>query len=64
MRGIDALNVVGADVVEVAPAYDGAGEPTAIAAAQIVYGVVTSMVKRGLEVADSSKVKLVWKDEL
>ncbi|THX44751.1 Arginase/deacetylase [Aureobasidium pullulans] len=64
LRGIDRLNVVGADVVEVAPAYDGVGEPTAIAAAQIVYEVVTSMVKRGLEVADSSKVKLVSKDEL
>ncbi|THX26542.1 Arginase/deacetylase [Aureobasidium pullulans] len=64
LRGIDGLNVVGADVVEVAPAYDGVGEPTAIAAAQIVYEVVTSMVKRGLEVADSSKVKLVSKDEL
>ena len=58
------MNVVGADVVEVAPAYDGVGEPTAIAAAQIVYEVVTSMVKRGLEVADNSKVKLVSKDEL
>ncbi|THV89866.1 Arginase/deacetylase, partial [Aureobasidium pullulans] len=64
LRGIDGLNVVGADVVEVAPAYDGVGEPTAIAAAQIVYEVVTSMVKRGLEVADSSKMKLVSKDEL
>ncbi|THW24855.1 hypothetical protein D6D23_04877 [Aureobasidium pullulans] len=64
LRGIDGLNVVGADVVEVAPAYDGVGEPTAIAAAQIVYEVVTSMVKRGLEVADSSEVKLVSKDEL
>ncbi|THX81925.1 Arginase/deacetylase [Aureobasidium pullulans] len=64
LRGIDGLNVVGADVVEVAPAYDGVGEPTAIAAAQIVYEVVTSMVKRGLEVADNSKVKLVSKDEL
>ncbi|THZ69514.1 Arginase/deacetylase [Aureobasidium pullulans] len=64
LRAIDGLNVVGADVVEVAPAYDGVGEPTAIAAAQIVYEVVTSMVKRGLEVADSSEVKLVSKDEL
>ncbi|TIA61908.1 Arginase/deacetylase [Aureobasidium pullulans] len=64
LRGIDGLNVVGADVVEVAPAYDGVGEPTAIAAAQIVYEVVTSMVKRGLDVADNSKGKLVSKDEL
>lgn len=48
LRGIERLNLVGADVVEVAPAYDGAGETTALAAAQIVYEVLTSMVKRGL----------------
>lgn len=47
LRGIEGLNVVGADIVEVAPAYDGVGEPTAIAAAQIIYEVVTSIVKRG-----------------
>jgi agmatinase len=65
LRGIEGLNVVGADLVEVAPAYDGAGEPTSIAAAQIVYEVVTSMVKRGLVVADNSKGdKQHIKDEL
>jgi agmatinase len=58
LRGIEGLNVVGADLVEVAPAYDGAG-------AQIVYEVVTSMVKRGLVVADNSKGdKQHIKDEL
>lgn len=39
---------MGADVVEVSPAYQGAGEETTVAAAQIVYELVTSMVKRGL----------------
>ncbi|KEQ66098.1 agmatinase, mitochondrial precursor [Aureobasidium melanogenum CBS 110374] len=48
LRGIEGLNVVGADIVEVAPAYDSVGEPTSIAAAQIVYEVLTSIVKRGL----------------
>jgi len=48
LRGIEGLNIVGADVVEVSPAYDGHGDVTAIAAAQIVYEVVTSIVKRGL----------------
>jgi agmatinase len=36
LRGLDALDVVGADVVEVSPAYDHA-ELTALAAANVVY---------------------------
>lgn len=36
LRGLEALNLVGADVVEVAPAYDHA-ELTAVAAANVVY---------------------------
>jgi agmatinase len=47
--GVEDLNLVGADVVEVAPAYDGAGEQTALAGAQVVYEMLTSMVKRGLK---------------
>ena len=49
LRGIvDVLNIVGADVVEVSPAYQGRGEETALAGAQVVYEVLTGMVKRGL----------------
>ncbi len=49
LRGVEALNVVGADVVEVAPMYDaGGGEATALAAAQVVFEILTSMVKRGV----------------
>lgn len=45
LRGIWQLNVVGADVVEVAPAYEaGFGEATALAAAQVTYEIITSMV--------------------
>lgn len=36
LRGLDGLRVVGADVVEVSPAYDHA-ELTALAAANVVY---------------------------
>jgi agmatinase len=54
LRGIEGLNVVGADIVEVAPAYDGVGEQTALAGAQVVYEILTSMVKRGL--VDMGKV--------
>ncbi|KAG5916043.1 hypothetical protein E4U42_007818 [Claviceps africana] len=49
LRGLEGLNVVGADVVEVSPAYQGRGEETALAAAQVVYEIVSSMVKKGLE---------------
>ncbi|KAI0016662.1 arginase [Xylariomycetidae sp. FL0641] len=47
LRGVEGLNLVGADVVEVAPAYQGAGEETALAAAQVVFEILSSMVKRG-----------------
>ncbi|KAK0382764.1 hypothetical protein NLU13_9860 [Sarocladium strictum] len=47
LRGIEGLNLVGADIVEVSPPYDDAGESTSLAAAQIVYEILTSMVKRG-----------------
>lgn len=47
LRGIEGMNVVGADIVEVSPAYDPA-EVTGLAAAQIAYEVLTSIVKKGL----------------
>lgn len=46
LRGIGQLNVVGADVVGVAPAYDDRGEGTALAAAQIVYDIISNLVQR------------------
>lgn len=48
LRGIESLNVVGADIVEVSPSYDGAGEQTAMAAAHIAFELLTSMVKKGM----------------
>ena len=42
VRGLRASAVVGADVVEVSPAYDHA-EVTAIAAAHVLYDLVTLM---------------------
>ncbi|HLI43961.1 MAG TPA: arginase family protein [Acidimicrobiales bacterium] len=44
LRGMDGLPLVAADVVEVAPAYDHA-EITALAAATVVFDVVTLMAK-------------------
>ncbi|KAF2196702.1 Arginase/deacetylase [Delitschia confertaspora ATCC 74209] len=48
LRGIEGMNVVGADIVEVSPAYDGGSEVTGLAAAQIAYEVLTSIVRKGL----------------
>lgn len=48
LRGIDDFNVVGADIVEVSPSYDDVGEITSLAASQIVFEILTNMVKRGL----------------
>lgn len=49
LRGLERLNVVGADIVEVAPAYDGVGEQTSLVAAQVAFEILTSWVGRGLE---------------
>ena len=46
LRGLSALHLVGADVVEVAPAYDHA-EVTTLAAATVVYDLVTLMTTSG-----------------
>jgi agmatinase len=37
LRALRDVKLVGADVVEVAPAYDGPGQPTALAAANVVF---------------------------
>jgi agmatinase len=47
LRGLTSLNLVGADVVEVAPAYDHA-EVTAIAAATVIFDLITLMARKGL----------------
>lgn len=42
--GLSGLKVIGADVVEVAPAYDNTGEITCIAAAEVARSLITLMV--------------------
>ena len=37
LRSLRGINIVGCDVVEVTPAYDGTGQPTALAAANVVF---------------------------
>jgi agmatinase len=44
---LEPLNVVGADIVEVAPVYDGEGEQTSLVAAQIAYEILTNWILKG-----------------
>lgn len=45
LDGLEGLRVIGADVVEVAPVYDNAGETTVLAAAEIAHSLMTLMVQ-------------------
>jgi len=47
LRGLEDLNLVGADIVEVAPAYDTNAELTTMAAADVLFEVMSIMVKKG-----------------
>jgi agmatinase len=49
LDGLAGLKVVGADVVEVAPAYDNVGETTGVAAAEIVQSLLYLMLKSPFE---------------
>ncbi|KAL3953741.1 hypothetical protein ACCO45_011697 [Purpureocillium lilacinum] len=47
LRGLEELNLIAADIVEVAPAYDTNAEHTTMAAADVLYEVMSIMVKKG-----------------
>jgi agmatinase len=46
LRGLTGLHPVGADVVEVAPSYDHP-ETTAIAAATVIFDLITLLARKG-----------------
>jgi len=48
LRGLDGLRIVSADIVEVAPAYDTNAELTTLAAADVLFEVLSVMVKTPL----------------
>ena len=41
LRALRGINLVGADVVEVSPPYDGPGQQTALAAANVAYDLLS-----------------------
>ncbi|KAJ9607587.1 hypothetical protein H2200_007665 [Cladophialophora chaetospira] len=45
LDGLEGLKVIGADVVEVAPAYDNPGETTVLAAAEVAHSLMSLMVE-------------------
>lgn len=47
MRGLEGINLIAADIVEVAPAYDTNAEHTTMAAADALYEIMSLMVKKG-----------------
>lgn len=47
LRGLESLNIIAADIVEVAPAYDTNAELTTMAAADAMYEIMSIMVKKG-----------------
>nr|GAT56560.1 agmatinase [Mycena chlorophos] len=48
LRGLDGMHIVSADIVEVAPAYDTNAELTTMAAADVLFEVVSVMAKTPL----------------
>ncbi|TDL19593.1 agmatinase [Rickenella mellea] len=55
LRGLDGLYIVSADIVEVAPAYDTNAELTTMAAADVLFEVMSVMAKTPLGKPASSK---------
>ncbi|MDN6258755.1 MAG: arginase family protein, partial [Corynebacterium sp.] len=55
LRGLRGLNIVGADVVEVAPAYDHA-EITGVSASHVAYDLITLMadLRAGKSIEDAA----------
>ncbi|KAF3058645.1 putative agmatinase 1 [Daldinia childiae] len=47
LRGLEHVNLIGADIVEVAPAYDTNAEHTTMAAADALYEIMSIMLKKG-----------------
>ena len=45
LDGLLGTNIIGADVVEVAPIYDSPGETTVLAAAEVVVSLMTLMIE-------------------
>lgn len=59
LKGLEGLNMIGADVVEVSPPYDSAAETTSVVAADLIVDILAGMTK-----TKSFKAPERQKDEL
>lgn len=59
IKGLEGLNIVGADVVEVSPPYDSTAETTSVAAADLIIDILAAMTKnkRGIPSIRAAAVK-------
>lgn len=66
IKGLEKLNFVGADVVEVSPPYDSVAETTSVAAADLIIDILAAMAKnkKGLLTLDREVKEVEAKDEL
>lgn len=66
IKGLENLNFVGADVVEVSPPYDSVAETTSVAAADLIIDILAAMAKnkKGLPTLDREVKEVETKDEL
>ncbi|MCJ1286929.1 hypothetical protein MMC26_006275 [Xylographa opegraphella] len=49
LDGLKGMKIIGADIVEVAPIYDSAGEITVLAAAEVAHSLMTLMVQQPVQ---------------
>lgn len=66
LRGLQGINLIAADIVEVAPAYDTNAEHTTMAAADALYEVMSLMVKKGplSKMIESEEEALAGKEDM
>ena len=64
IRGLKGINFVAADIVEVAPAYDTNAELTTMAAADVLYEVMTLMVSTASLIFSHANISQVMKGPL
>ncbi|PTB37748.1 hypothetical protein M441DRAFT_92210 [Trichoderma asperellum CBS 433.97] len=54
LAGLEGLNIIGGDVVEVAPAYDDNGEITAIAAVEVAHAILELLIAKAVKAPDNA----------
>ena len=56
LDGLSGINIIGGDVVEVAPIYDNPGETTVLAAAEVALSLIGLMVDQPVKALTDERV--------